>query len=265
MGLDGGGSGPPATPTRHYGEQPGARVADPRPTTNRLLAALRPATRDAVRAALEPVTLQAGATLCEPGQRLDYLYFPTTAIVGLVYTLADGATTETGLVGNEGAAGIPLFLGSETAPHEAVVTVGGHAFRMRAHDLHHAFHRIYDFRAMLLRYTQAMLVQVSQNAVCNRLHSLDTRLCRWLLLTRDRLQTREIRATQEFVAQMLGVRRECVTLAVHRLQEAGLVRKTRGHIIIVDDEGLEAAVCECYGAVRAEFERLLGADHGAAS
>lgn len=232
----------------------------PLPTANRLLATLRPTTREAVLEALEPITLHTGATLCQPGRRLDYLYFPTSAIVALVYTLADGATAETGLVGNEGAAGIALFLGGDTTPNEAIVPVGGHALRMPAHDVRQTFERLDDFRATLLRYTQAIFTQVSQNAVCNRLHAVDARLCRWLLLTRDRLQTREIHITQELIAHMLGVRRECVTLAVQRLQEAGLVRNTRGHITILNDAGLEAAVCECYGVVRSEFERLLGSE-----
>lgn len=233
-------------------------VAAPPPTANRLLAALRPATRDSVLAELEPVELRRGATLYRPGQRLDYLHFPTSAIVALLYTLKRGATAETGIVGNEGVAGVGLFLGNQIAPNEAVVSVAGHAYRMRASDLHRAFHGIYDFRAMLLRYTQAMLTQVSQNAVCNRLHTVDARLCRWLLLTRDRMKTLEIRMTQEFIAHMLGVRRECVTLAAHRLQEAGLIRNGRGRITILDAPGLEAAVCECYAVVRAEFEHLLG-------
>lgn len=228
------------------------------PTANRLLATLRPATLDAVLAQLEPVDLERGAILYRPGQRLEYLYFPTSAIVALMYTLERGARAETGLVGNEGAAGIGLFLGSRRAPNEALVTIGGQAYRMRARQLHQAFHRIYDFRAMLLRYTQAMLAQVSQNAVCNRLHSVDSRLCRWLLLTRDRMQTLDIRMTQELIAHMLGVRRECVSLAAQRLQDAGLIRNTRGHITILDDARLEAAVCECYSVVRTEFDRLLG-------
>lgn len=230
----------------------------PPPTANRLLATLRPATLDAVLADLEPVELERGASLYRAGQRLEHLYFPTSAIMALMYTLERGATAEIGLVGNEGVAGIALFLGSEMAANEAVVSVGGDAFRMRARDVHCAFHGIYDFRATLLRYTQAMLTQVSQNAVCNRLHTVDSRLCRWLLLTRDRMQTLEIRITQEFIAHMLGVRRECVTLAAHRLQHAGLIRNDRGRITILDAAGLEAAVCECYGVVRNEFERLFG-------
>lgn len=233
-------------------------VTPPAPTANRLLATLRPATREAVLTALEPVTLRAGATLCEPGRRLDYLYFPTSAVVALIYTLEGGGTAETALIGHEGAAGIALFLGGQTTPNELVVPVGGHALRMPARDLQQTFDRLKDFRQTLLRYTQARLAQVSQNAVCNRLHPVDTRLCRWLLLTRDRLQSREIRMTQEFIAHMLGVRREGVNLAAHRLQDAGLIRNGRGTITILDDAGLEAAVCECYGVERNEFERLLG-------
>lgn len=249
---------PPAAPADASGETFTVNAGPPAPTANRLLAALRPATRDTILPTLEAVSLRPGATVCQRGQRLDHLYFPTNAILALTHTLEGGATAETGLVGNEGAAGIALFLGGNTAPSEMVVSVGGYALRMRPRDLHHHFHRIYDFRAALLRYTHAMLTQVSQNAVCNRLHTVDTRLCRWLLLTRDRTQSREIRMTQEFIANMLGVRRECVTLAAHRLQDAGLIRNGRGSITILDDAGLEAAVCECYGVVRTEFERLFG-------
>lgn len=248
---------PPAAPSQAPGSAtPEAAMSHP-PSANRLLAALRPETLDAIRPTLEPVTLHTGMTMYRRGERLDHLYFPISAIVALLHTLESGATAETGLIGNEGAAGIALFLGGDTAPNELVTSIGGHALRMRAHDLHHAFHRLYDFRATLLRYTQARLAQVSQNAVCNRLHPIDRRLCRWLLLARDRVQAPQIRLTHEFIANMLGVRRECVTHAAHRLQHRGLIRSGRGRITILDVPGLEAAACECYRVVRAEFERML--------
>lgn len=246
----------PAAPSEAPGSGP-ETAGSHSPTANRLLATLRPETLDAILPMLEPVTLHTGVTVYRRGQALDHLYFPISAIVALLHTLESGATAETGLIGNEGAAGIALFLGGDTAPNELVASIGGDALRMRAHDLHHTFHRLYDFRATLLRYTQARLAQVSQNAVCNRLHSVDTRLCRWLLLTRDRVQASQIRLTHEFIANMLGVRRECVTHAAHRLQNKGLIQNGRGRITILDTRGLEAAACECYRVVRAEFERML--------
>lgn len=225
---------------------------------NRLLASLPGALLVELRPYLEPVSLRAGEVIHAPGQCLDFLYFPTTAIVSLICTLEQGTTTETGLIGNEGAIGIALILGSTSTQSEAVVAVAGEACRIRATRLLQEFQHNEPLRALLLRYTQALITQISQTAVCNRLHHVDARLCRWLLLARDRTRARKIPITQEFIARMLGVRRECVNQAIHRLQRAGLVNNGRGHIEILDPAGLEAAVCECYGVVRTEFDRLRG-------
>lgn len=224
---------------------------------NRLLAGLPLALRDVLRPHLEPVSLRVGEVLYEPGQYLEYIHFPTTAIISLVYTVERGATTETGLVGNEGAAGISVILGGDTASSEALVVMAGEAYRMRTQALLPEFQRNEVLRTLLLRYIQALITQISQNAVCNRLHQVDVRLCRWLLLARDRVQTPQIRLTHEFIGNMLGVRRECVTHAAHRLQQAGLIRNGRGKITILDVAGLEAAACECYRVVRSEFDRML--------
>jgi CRP-like cAMP-binding protein len=203
------------------------------------------------------LALTLGDVIYEPGERMDYIYFPTSAVVSLVYTMEKGATAEMGLVGNEGVVGIALFMGGDTTPNQAVAQVAGGALRMRAQAMLEEFRRGGPFQLALLRYTQALITQISQTAVCNRLHQVEQRLCRWLLLTRDRLPSDQILMTQEFIAHMLGVRREGVTVAAHRLQDAGLIRYRRGHITILDREGLEAAACECYRVVKDEFDRLL--------
>ena len=185
-------------------------------------------------------------------------HFPTSAVVSLIYTMADGATAEMGLVGKEGMVGITLFLGGDTTPNRAVVRVAGGALRMRAEAIRAEFERGGPFQAALLRYTQALLTQISQTAVCNRLHPIEQRLARWLLMIRDRLPSDAVRITHESLAHVLGVRREGVTLAAHRLQETGLIRYHHGHITILDREGLEAVACECYRVVKDEFDRLLG-------
>ena len=210
-----------------------------------------------LRPALEPVAFALGDVIYEPGERMEHVYFPTSAVVSLIYTMEDGDTAEMGLVGNEGVVGIALFMGGDTTPNQAVVQVAGGALRMKAQALLDEFRRGGPFQLALLRYTQALLTQISQTAVCNRLHPVEQRLCRWLLMTRNRLPSDEVRMTQEFIAHMLGVRREGVTAAAHRLQKAGLIRYRRGHITIVDREGLEAAACECYRVVKDEFDRLL--------
>lgn len=238
-------------------------MASPLPSAgdNRLLAALPGAGLNGLGSHLERVSLRAGEVLYAPGQRLDYMYFPTTAIVSLVCTLERGASMETGLVGNEGAVGIALLLGSDTAPNEAVVAISGEVFRLRGGALQEEFQSNVQLRALLLRYTQALITQISQTGVCNRLHQVDVRLCRWLLLARDRMGTSQIPITQEFMAHMLGVRRECVNQAVHRLQRSGLVNNGRGHIEILDPSGLEASACECYSVIRSEFDHLNGWPH----
>ena len=224
---------------------------------NRLLAALPAEVYGRLRLALKPVAFALGDVVYDTGGRMEHIYFPTTAVVSLIYTMEDGATAEMGLVGNEGVVGIALFMGGETTPNQAVAQVAGAAFQMKAQALLEEFRRGGPFQLALLRYTQALITQISQTAVCNRLHPVEKRLCRWLLLTHDRVPSDELLMTQEFIAHMLGVRREGVTAAAHHLQEAGLIRYTRGHIAILDRAKLEAAVCECYGVVKTELDRLL--------
>jgi CRP-like cAMP-binding protein len=228
------------------------------PMENRLLAALRREDYERLFPRLEPITFALGDVLYESGRRMDYVYFPTTSIVSLVYTMEDGATVEMGLAGSDGAVGIALFLGGDTTPNRAVVQIAGGAIRMPAEVLQEDFKRGSSLQLLLLRYTQALITQISQTAVCNRLHSLQQRLCRWLLLCLDRVQSNELHMTQEFISNMLGGRRESVTVAAGRLQDAGLITYSRGHIMVLDRSGLEATVCECYRVVQNEFERLFG-------
>lgn len=228
------------------------------PYDNRLLATLPHEDVERLRPQLTPVTLALGDVLYEPDRAMAYMYFPTTAVVSLIYTMVDGTTAEMGLVGNEGVVGIALFMGGDTTPNRAIVQVAGAAFRLQAPALRAEFVRAGAVQLALLRYTQALITQISQTAVCNRLHAIEQRLCRWLLLTRDRVPSDAIQMTQEFIAHMLGVRREGVTLAARHLQEAGLIRYVRGHITILDRPGLEATACECYRVVKDEFRRLLG-------
>jgi CRP-like cAMP-binding protein len=206
---------------------------------------------------LQCVRFGLGATVYESGGSLDYMYFPTSCIVSLVCTLENGMTAEVGLVGNEGAVGLALCMGGETVPHHAVVQLAGSAIRLRARVLQEEFKRGGTLQHRLLLYMQALMTQISQTAVCNRLHSVEQRLCRWLLLCQDRVNSNELLMTQEFIAGMLGGRRQSVTLAASRLQSAGLIRYSRGHIRILDRKGLEAATCECFRVVKAEFDRLL--------
>ena len=225
---------------------------------NRLLATLPREDVERLLPQLTPLTFGLGDVLYEPDLPMAYMYFPTTAVVSLIYTMLDGTTAEMGLVGNEGVVGIALFMGGDTTPNRAIVQVAGAAFRLSAPALRTEFLRAGAVQLALLRYTQALITQISQTAVCNRLHAIEQRLCRWLLLTRDRVPSDAIQMTQEFIAHMLGVRREGVTLAARHLQEAGLIRYVRGHITVLDRPGLEATVCECYRVVKDEFTRLLG-------
>jgi CRP-like cAMP-binding protein len=202
--------------------------------------------------------LALGDVVYESGERMEHIYFPTSAVVSLIYTMEDGGTAEMGLVGNEGVVGIALFLGGDTTPSQAVVQVAGGALRMPVAAMRAEFERGGAFRLAMLRYTQALLTQVSQTAVCNRLHAIKQRLARWLLMIRDRLPSGEVHMTHDSLACVLGVRREGVTAAAHHLQEAGLICYTRGRITILDRQGLEAAACECYRVVKDEFDRLLG-------
>jgi CRP-like cAMP-binding protein len=206
---------------------------------------------------LKLVPMHLGAVLYESGTRQRAVYFPTTAIVSLLYMMADGASAEIAVVGNEGIIGVSLFMGGETTPSRAVVQSGGHAYRLSGKLLKEEFTRGGVTQHLLLRYTQALLTQMAQTAVCNRHHSLDQQLCRWLLLSLDRLTGNELVMTQELIANMLGVRREGVTEAAGNLQNAGLIKYSRGHITVLDRAGLETRTCECYAVVKKEFDRLL--------
>ncbi|MBC8164720.1 MAG: Crp/Fnr family transcriptional regulator [Bryobacteraceae bacterium] len=230
-----------------------------------LLAALPLAEQERLLPELHCVTLALGERIYESSGALDYMYFPTSCIVSLVYTMESGVTAEMGLVGKEGAVGLALFMGGETVPNRAVVQLGGKAIRMRAKALQEEFKRGGALQRGLLRYTQALITQISQTAVCNRLHSVEQRLCRWLLLCHDRAESSELRMTHEFIADMLGGRRQSITIAAGRLQSAGLIHYSRGNITILDRQGLEAITCECSRVVKAEFNRLLGAQTKGAS
>ena len=225
---------------------------------NRLLAALPSEEYERLRPGLQQVSFPLGKVVYEFGGQLDYVYFPTTAIVSLLYTMENGASAEMGLTGNDGVVGIALFMGGGTMPNRAVVQSAGDAIRMKAKLLQDEFARGGKFQHLLLRYTQALITQISQTAVCNRLHSVDQQLCRWLLLSHDRVQADELIMTQELIADMLGVRREGVTVAAGRLQDAGAISYVRGHIKILNRTKLEETVCECYRVVKNEFDRLLG-------
>jgi CRP-like cAMP-binding protein len=229
----------------------------PSPHQNHLLDALPAADYDRIAGALELVPLKLGDVLYESGAKLRYVYFLTTAIVSLLYVMENGASAEIAIVGNEGLLGISLFMGGDSTPSRAVVQSAGHAFRLRSQLLKDEFGRFGPTMQLLLRYTQALITQMAQTAVCNRHHSLDQQLCRWLLLSLDRLQSNELAMTQELIANMLGVRREGVTEAAGKLQTTGLIRYRRGTITVLDRAGLEARVCECYQVVRKEFNRLL--------
>ncbi len=231
----------------------------PDPRQNRLLAALSEPDFEALRPALEPVALALGTALYESGRPQPWLYFPTSGIVSLLYVLEDGSSTEVALTGREGVVGIALFMGGGTTPSRAVVQVAGHAWRVRAAHMNTSFERGSGLQPLLLRFTQALITQMTQTAVCNRHHAVDQQVCRWLLLALDRLAASEIRMTQEHIAQLLGVRREGVTEAAGKLQAAGLIEYSRGRIRVLDRGGLEERACECYAVVRREYERLLPA------
>jgi CRP-like cAMP-binding protein len=228
------------------------------PTGNRLLARLPQQELERLLPHLGHVSFALGEVIYESGGRQSYIYFPTTAIISLLYLMENGSSAEMGLAGKEGLVGVALFMGGNTVPNRAVVQSAGDALRMKSEMLQDEFARGGTFQRLLLRYTQALMTQMSQTAVCNRLHTIEQQLCRWLLLSHDRLNTDELVMTQELIANMLGVRREGVTHAAGRLQEQGLISYVRGRITILDRRGLEAAVCECYKVVKGEYERLLG-------
>jgi CRP-like cAMP-binding protein len=227
------------------------------PDQNHLLAALPAADFERLAGHLEWVPLLLGEILYEPGGQLQHAYFPTTAIVSLHYVLESGASAEIAGVGNEGIVGIALFMGGDTTPSSAVVQTAGHAYRLPRRLLKQEFDRAGPVLHLLLRYTQALITQMTQTAVCNRHHSVEQQLCRWLLMTLDRIPSGQLVMTQELVASMLGVRREGITEAAGNLQRAGLIRYRRGHISVLERAGLETRSCECYAAVRKEFGRLL--------
>jgi CRP-like cAMP-binding protein len=229
------------------------------PRDNQLLAALPVAEYERWLPALEPVTLPLGQVIYESGATLEHVVFPTTAIVSLLYVMEDGASAEIAVVGREGMVGVALFMGGESTPSRAVVQSAGLGFRLKAQVMKAEFDRSGPVLHLLLRYTQALITQMAQTAVCNRHHSLDQQLCRWLLLSMDRLTGNELVMTQELIANMLGVRREGVTEGALKLQKAGLIRYSRGHITVLDRTGLERATCECYAVVKKEYDRLLPA------
>ncbi|MEO7031824.1 MAG: Crp/Fnr family transcriptional regulator [Herbaspirillum sp.] len=227
------------------------------PNQNHLLAVLLDADFERLAPHLELVPMLLGDVLYESGGNLQYAYFPTTAIISLHCLLENGGSSEIAGVGNEGVLGVSLFMGGNTTPSRAVVQTGGHGYRLKAQLLVEEFNRAGPVMRLLLRYTQALLTQMAQTAVCNRHHSVEQQLCRWLLLTLDRLPDTELTMTQELIANMLGVRREGVTEAAGRLQADGFIRYRRGHITVLDRAGLERETCECYGVVKKEFARLL--------
>lgn len=225
---------------------------------NHLLAALPPDDHERLRGQLEHVALPLGRVLYESGARMEHVYFPTTCIVSHMYLLRDGASAEFAVVGFEGIVGTSVFMGGDTTPSRAVVRGGGHGWRLSAHLLKAEFERGGPAMRLLLRYTQALMTMMTQTAVCNRHHSVEQHLCRTLLLSLDRSTGPGLVLTQELISTLLGVRRGGVTEAAGDLQRAGLIRYTRGHIEVLDRQGLERAVCECYGCVKREFDRLLG-------
>src|ERR1035438_2624039 len=224
---------------------------------NHLLGALTDADRAVWTPQLEAVKMPLGKVLYESGSKLTHVYFPTTSIVSLLYVMENGASAEIAVVGNDGIVGISLFMGGESTPSRAVVQSGGAGLRLKANILMQEFNRAGPVLHLLLRYTQALITQMSQTAVCNRHHSLDQQLCRWLLLSLDRLQSNQLVMTQELIANMLGVRREGVTEAAGRLHRAGIIKYQRGHITVLDRAQLELRTCECYAVVKKEYDRLL--------
>ncbi|WP_416051068.1 Crp/Fnr family transcriptional regulator [Cupriavidus basilensis] len=234
-----------------------ASIHDPR--ANQLLAVLPEGEWLRLAPHLILTELPLGHVVYESGDQLGYVYFPTTAIVSLLYVMEDGASAEIAIVGNEGIVGIALFMGGETTPSRAIVQSAGHGYRLSAKVLKQEFTRGGPIQHLLLRYTQALITQMAQTAVCNRHHSIEQQLCRWLLLSIDRLPSNELTMTQELISNMLGVRRSGVTEAALKLQSAGLIRYSHGHIAVLDRPALEKHACECYAVVKREFDRLLPA------
>lgn len=232
-------------------------VAPPPATANRILKALSRVEYERLAVDLEPVSLSSGEVLCHPDQPIAHVYFPNRGTVSLVSTFEDGGSVEIGMVGNEGMFGVSVFLGSISTPLEAVVQLPGNGLRMRTNVLKQEFQKGGQLQDLLLRYTQAFITQIAQTAACNRAHPIDGRLARWLLMCHDRSQSDDLVLTHDFIATMLGTRRAGVTEAAGQLQHAGLIRYHRGHISVLNRQGLEAASCECYPLVKKEFARLL--------
>ncbi|HEJ5410920.1 TPA: Crp/Fnr family transcriptional regulator [Pseudomonas aeruginosa] len=230
---------------------------DVSPLQNHLLAALTQEIQERLIPHLERVTLPLGKVLYESGDALRHVYFPTDAIVSLLHVMEDGASAEISVVGNEGLIGVAVFMGGESTPSRAIVQSAGHAYRLPGQKLKDEFNRHGEMLQLMLRYTQALITQMAQTAVCNRHHSIDQQLCRWLLLSLDRLPSNQLSMTQELIANMLGVRREGVTEAAGKLQKLGVIKYSRGHITVLDRPQLEALCCECYAVVKRETDRLL--------
>ena len=230
----------------------------PSPLENQLLAALPKAVYESLLPHLKPVSLALGEVIYESDEQMTEVYFPTTSIVSLLYLMANGMTAEIGVVGFEGMLGIAIFLGGDTTPNRAVVQSAGNAYKMKVKTLRDKFELGGPLQLLLLRYTQALITQISQTAVCNRLHSVEQQLSRWLLLSHDRLRSNDLVMTQDLISNMLGVRREGVTMAAQQLKNKGLISYVRGTITMVNRKGLEKAVCECYQVVKTEYDRLLG-------
>jgi CRP-like cAMP-binding protein len=233
-----------------------SNLIDPR--NNFLLSSLTDDELRRVSSKLEPVTFALGEVLYESGEKIDHVYFPTTAIVSLLYIMEGGGTAEIGIVGNDGVVGVSLFLGGESTTSRAIAQSAGKALRMKQKDMIAEFKLVGRFHDLLLRYVQAMLTQISQTAVCNRLHAIEQQLCRWLLLSHDRLNSDKLVMTHDLISNMLGVRREGITLAAKKLAARKLITNMRGTITVIDRHGLEMAACECYEVVNAEYNRLLG-------
>ncbi len=225
---------------------------------NHLLASLQEDELNRLISKFELVSLDLGEVLYESGDKMNYAYFPTTAVISMLYLMENGGTAEIGIIGNDGILGVALFLGGETTTSRAIIQSAGEALRISPKDLREEFLRAGRFQDLLLRYTQAIMTQISQTAVCNRLHAVEEQLCRWLLLSHDRLNSNHLVMTHDLISNMLGVRREGVTLAAKKLATKKLIKNTRGTITIVDRYGLEGAACECYEIVNTEYNRLLG-------
>lgn len=228
------------------------------PLKNHVLAALPELEFKLLKPVIERVSLKLGDAIYESGDKMDFAYFPTTAIISLLYVMENGATAEIGVIGNEGVLGVSAFLGGDSMPNRAIIQSAGDAYRMKIANFKSAFTLGGTFQNILLRFTQALMSQISQTAVCNRLHSLEQQLCRWLLLSHDRLDSDKLVMTHDLISNMLGVRREGITLAAQALAKKGLIKNVRGSITVIDRQGLERQVCECYQVVNTEYNRLLG-------